>query len=66
MATGIREQAVSSTTSTGSSGTKKGALTLQCDELWSFVGNKDNKQWVWLAMDVNNKRIVAMHVGSRD
>jgi len=24
-------------------GQKKGKLTLQCDEAWSFVGNKDNK-----------------------
>lgn len=66
MVTGVREQAVSSTASTGSSDAKKGCLTLQCDELWSFVGNKENKQWVWLAIDVNNRRIVAMHVGGRD
>ena len=25
----------------------KGRLTIQCDELWSFVGKKKNKQWVW-------------------
>ena len=30
---------------------KKGKLTIQCDELWSFVDNKGNKQWVWLALD---------------
>jgi hypothetical protein len=29
---------------------KLGRLTLQLDELWSFVGCKDNKQWVWLAL----------------
>src|SRR5919199_1414451 len=32
---------------------KKGKLTIQCDEMWSFVGNKDNKQWIWLAIDVS-------------
>ena len=26
----------------------KGKLTVQMDELWSFVDHKGNKQWVWL------------------
>lgn len=38
---------------------------MQCDELWSFVGQRDNKVWVWLAMDQETKEIVAMHVGDR-
>lgn len=25
---------------------KKGRLTIQCDEMWSFVANKKNKQWI--------------------
>jgi IS1 family transposase len=41
-------------------------LTIQCDELWSFVGDKDNKQWVWLAQDQKTKEIVGAHIGSRD
>ena len=45
---------------------KKGPLTLQCDEMWSFVGSKDNKQWIWLALDQDSKQIVGIHVGSRD
>ena len=45
---------------------KKGHLTIQCDELWSFVGNKDNKQWVWLAQDQKTREIVGAYVGSRD
>ncbi|MEL7006955.1 MAG: hypothetical protein AAFN93_30220 [Bacteroidota bacterium] len=20
---------------------------MECDEAWSFVGNKGNKQWIW-------------------
>jgi len=24
---------------------------MQCDELWSCVNNKSNKQWIWLALD---------------
>lgn len=41
-------------------------MTIQCDELWSFVGNKANKQWVWLALDVETRLIVGCYVGSRD
>lgn len=29
---------------------EKGKLTVQMDELWSFVHGKQNKQWVWLAI----------------
>ena len=32
-----------------------GKYTVQMDELWSFVDNKGNKQWVWLAMDVRTR-----------
>jgi len=28
----------------------KGKLIIECDEAWSFERNKDNKQWIWLAM----------------
>lgn len=44
---------------------KKGRLTIQCDEMWSFVSNKGNKQWVWLALDVKTGEIVGVHVGDR-
>ena len=45
---------------------KKGKLTIQCDELWSFVDNKGNKQWVWLAMEVETREIIGVYIGSRD
>lgn len=38
---------------------------MQCDELWSFVDNKGNKQWVWLALDADTREIIGAHVGSR-
>jgi IS1 family transposase len=44
---------------------KKGKLTIQCDEMWSFVGDKDNKQWIWLAIDVLTKEIVGVYIGKR-
>jgi len=34
--------------------------------MWSFVGSKSNKQWIWLAIDVNTRQIVGVYVGSRD
>ena len=44
---------------------KKGKLTIQCDEIWSFVGKKDNKQWIWLAIDASTKEIVGVYIGKR-
>jgi IS1 family transposase len=43
-----------------------GKLTIKCDEMWSFVGNKGNKQWVWLAIDVLLKQMVGVYIGKRD
>jgi len=45
---------------------KKGHLTVECDEMWSFVGTKSNKQWTWLAIDMDSREIVGTHVGNRD
>jgi hypothetical protein len=44
---------------------KKGPLTIQCDEIWSFVDDKGNKQWIWFALDVETREIVGVHVGDR-
>ncbi|PSO95613.1 MAG: IS1 family transposase, partial [Cyanobacteria bacterium QS_9_48_30] len=40
---------------------KKGKIIFQCDEACSFLGNKDNQPWIWLALDVNTKEIVGEH-----
>lgn len=42
-----------------------GKLIVQMDELWSFVGNKGNKQWVWLAIDTKTREIIGCHIGDR-
>jgi IS1 family transposase len=34
--------------------------------MWSFVGDKSNKQWIWLAIDVFTKEIVGVYIGKRD
>ena len=41
-------------------------IVLEADELWSFVGSKDNPQWLWLVMHSRTRQVVAMQVGSRD
>lgn len=40
-------------------------LAAEVDELWSFVGKKVNRQWVWIAMDAVTRQIIAFHVGDR-
>lgn len=37
----------------------------EADELWSFVGEKSNKQWVWMVMNTHNRQIIALHIGGR-
>ncbi|MBC6477856.1 MAG: IS1 family transposase [Hormoscilla sp. GM7CHS1pb] len=41
----------------------KGKMTIECDEMWSFVENKENKQWIWLALDTKTREIVGVYVG---
>jgi insertion element IS1 protein InsB len=33
--------------------------------MWSFVGKKANKPWIWMAMDANPHQVIAFHVGDR-
>ena len=40
-------------------------LEAELDELWSFVGKKANRQWIWLALDTTTRQIIAFHVGDR-
>jgi insertion element IS1 protein InsB len=40
-------------------------LEVEADELLSVVGNKKNKPWLWLAMDVKTKQVIAFYVGDR-
>jgi IS1 family transposase len=40
-------------------------LEAEADELWSFVGKKANKRWVWIAIDVATRQVLAFHVGDR-
>jgi insertion element IS1 protein InsB len=37
----------------------------EADEMWSFVGSKAVKQWIWLVMNTANRQIIAFHLGGR-
>lgn len=39
---------------------------VEADELWSFVGHKGNRQWIWLALDTTTKQVIACHIGGRE
>ena len=38
---------------------------LELDEMWTFVGHKKRKVWLWLAVERASRRIVAWTLGSR-
>ena len=44
----------------------KRRLTIECDEMWSFIQNKNEKYWIWLALDVETHEIIGAYVGARD
>ena len=48
-----------------SSSIKKGRLIVQMGELWSFVNNKDNKLWAWVALEVLALQIIGLHIRDR-
>ena len=41
-------------------------VVLEADELWSYVGSKDNPQWLWLVLHTKTRQVVAMQVGPRN
>ena len=41
-------------------------VKLEVDELWSFVGNKQNDQWLWLVFHKQSRQVLAMQIGPRN
>jgi IS1 family transposase len=33
-------------------------LEAEADEMWSFVGKRANKQWIWIAMDARTRQVI--------
>jgi insertion element IS1 protein InsB len=40
-------------------------LEAEADEMWSFVGKKANRQWLWIALEAQTRQVLAFHVGDR-
>lgn len=40
-------------------------IEAEVDEMWSFVGEKTNKQWIWIALDGATRQVIAFYVGDR-
>jgi insertion element IS1 protein InsB len=40
-------------------------LEAELDELWSCVGKKANRQWVWIALEAATRQVIAFSVGDR-
>jgi hypothetical protein len=43
----------------------KGKLSVQINELWSFVSKKGNTLWVWIAIDAKTREIIGLYIGDR-
>ena len=66
MATTVRQSEILPDSQNHRSHPKKpGRLPIQLDELWSFVGSKENTQWLWLAIDADSRELVGVFVGNR-
>ena len=37
----------------------------ELDEMWSYVGHKDNRRWVWHAIDQETRKVLAYVFGER-
>jgi IS1 family transposase len=40
-------------------------LEAEAGEMWSFVGKRANRQWIWIAMDAETRQVIAFHSGER-
>ncbi len=40
-------------------------LEAELDEIWSRVGQKANRPWVWIAMEITARQVVTFHVDDR-
>jgi insertion element IS1 protein InsB len=41
------------------------SVVLELDELWSFVGSKAKKRWVWIALARHTRQVLAYAIGDR-
>ena len=41
-------------------------MTIEGNEMWSYVGNQASQSWIWLALDVASRQLVGYAVDQRD
>lgn len=41
------------------------SMTLELDELWSFVAKKANQSWIWIALCRKSRQVVGYAIGDR-
>ena len=41
-------------------------VVLEADELWSYVGSKENPQWLWLVIHTQTRQVLSMEIGPRN
>ena len=46
--------------------TRGNPSTAEIDEMWSYVGSKDNQRWLWHAIDRVTGHVLAYVLGSRE
>jgi IS1 family transposase len=44
---------------------KKVPIVIEADELWSFVGSKQQVVWVWAILEAETRRVVALTIADR-
>ena len=44
---------------------KLDVVEYELDEMWSYVGNKDNPRWLWHAIDHSSGKVLAYVFGRR-
>jgi insertion element IS1 protein InsB len=47
---------------TGRANRGRHSAEAEADEMWSFVGKRANKPWIWMAMDAQTRQVIAFHV----
>ncbi len=38
---------------------------VELDEMWTFVKSRNNEVWIWLALEVNSRKVIGYAVGDR-
>jgi insertion element IS1 protein InsB len=46
--------------------TPEGAVVIEVDEMWHYLGAKANKLWIWTALDRASGRLIDWECGGRD